>query len=84
MPAAYQAADLRRHFQLMNERFRALEEQMARVSAAAGVDYSPSGAKVPGDVVDLARAGKGVDAIKRYRELTNASFEDAPAVVSGL
>jgi ribosomal protein L7/L12 len=84
MPASYQASDLQRHFQIVNERFRALEEQMARVSAAAGVDYSPPGAEVPADIVDLARAGKGMDAIKRYRELTNASFEDARTVVSGL
>jgi ribosomal protein L7/L12 len=84
MPAAYQAADLQRIFGQMNDRFRALEEQMARVSAAAGVPYTPPSATAPADVVDLARAGKSMDAIRRYRELTNASFEDARAVVAGL
>ena len=84
MPAAYEAADLQRNFQRMTERFRALEDQVARLSAAAGLPYEQPGQNVPADVVQLAQAGKGMDAIKRYRELTNASFEDARAVVGGL
>jgi ribosomal protein L7/L12 len=84
MPAAYQAADLQRKFGEMNERFRALEQAVAQIAAATGVVYQPPGADVPDDVVQLAQAGKAMEAVKRYRELTGAGFEDARAVVSGL
>jgi ribosomal protein L7/L12 len=39
---------------------------------------------VPPDVIALAEAGKQLEAIKRYRELTNADFEKARDVVSAL
>jgi ribosomal protein L7/L12 len=39
---------------------------------------------VPDEVVTLARAGKQLDAIKRYRELTGANIDQAREVVIGL
>jgi ribosomal protein L7/L12 len=39
---------------------------------------------VPADVAELARAGKSLDAIKRYRELTGASMDEAKAVIAGI
>jgi hypothetical protein len=39
---------------------------------------------VPAEVIELKRAGKTLDAMRKYRELTGASAEEANAVVSGL
>jgi ribosomal protein L7/L12 len=84
MPAAYQASDLQRKFGEVSDRFRALEEAVAQIAAATGVAYQPPGADVPDEVVQLAQAGKALDAVKLYRQLTGADFEAARAVVSGL
>jgi hypothetical protein len=84
MPAAYEAADLQRIFGRMNERLRAIESQLAILSEKAGVPYEQPGAEVPPEVVELAHAGKQMEAIKRYRELTSADFDQAREVVAGL
>ena len=84
MPAAYEAADLNRRFQQINERLRAIEAQLALLSEKAGVPYEAAVDDVPPDVIALAEAGKQMEAIKRYRELTNADFEKARDVVSAL
>jgi ribosomal protein L7/L12 len=84
MPAAYEATDLNRRFQQINQRLRAIEAQLALLSEKAGIDYDAPADEVPPDVVELAEAGKSMEAIKRYRELTNADFEKARDVVSGL
>lgn len=84
MPAAYEAADLNRRFHQINERLRAIEAQLALLSEKAGVPYDGPSEDVPPDVVALAEAGKQLEAIKRYRELTNADFEKARDVVSAL
>jgi ribosomal protein L7/L12 len=84
MPAAYQAADLQRIFGTIKERLRAIEAQLELLSEQAGVPYERPGEEVPPEVVELAVAGKSLEAIKRYRELTNAEFEEARAVVAGL
>jgi hypothetical protein len=36
-------------------------------------EVRPDGASVPADVLELARAGNTIDAIKRYRELTEST-----------
>jgi ribosomal protein L7/L12 len=41
----------------------------------------PRAGEVPPDVVMLARSGKKIEAIKRYRELTNADLKTAKNVV---
>jgi ribosomal protein L7/L12 len=84
MPAAYEAADLQRIFGTIKDRLRAIEEQLAVLSRQAGVPYDKPGEEVPPEVLELAVAGKSMEAIKLYRELTNAEFEEARAVVSGL
>ena len=38
----------------------------------------------PGEVVELVRAGKTLEAIKRYRELTGAGSDEAREVVTGI
>ena len=84
MPAAYQADDLQRIFQRINDRMRAIEAQLGILSEKAGVPYDQPGEDVTKEVVDLARAGKTLEAIKLYRELTNADFETARDVVTGI
>ena len=84
MPAAYQAGDLQRIFQRINDRMRAIEEQLAMLSEKAGVPYSPPSEGAPPEVVALARSGDTLGAIKKYRELTNADFETARDVVTAI
>jgi len=71
-------------FERVNKRLRAIEDQLALLSEAAGIPYTPPGAGVPQEVIDLAHAGKTMDAIKKYRELTGADFGEANAIVTGL
>lgn len=84
MPATYQTSDLQRMFGKLNERVRAIESQLAILSEKAGVPYDQPGEDVPPEVVELARAGNQLEAIKRYRELTNADFDTARDVVGGV
>ena len=84
MPAAYEAADLNRRFGQINERFRAIEEQLAVLSRQAGVPYTPPVDEVPPEVAQLAQAGDQMGAIKKYRELTGADFDAARQVVAGI
>lgn len=84
MPAAYQAGDLQQIFQRINDRIRAIEEHLVVLSEKAGVAYSLPGEGLPKEVIELARAGKTLEAIKLYRELTNADFETAKAAVEAV
>jgi ribosomal protein L7/L12 len=84
MPAAYQAGDLQQIFQRINDRIRAIEEHLVVLSEKAGVAYSLPSEGAPKEVVELARAGKTLEAIKLYRELTNADFESAKAAVEAI
>ena len=66
-----------------------VEEALGRI---VGLEYEPMGrsntrpdaAGVPADVLELARAGKKLDAIKRYRELTGADIAHAREVIDSL
>jgi len=49
-----------------------------------GLAYDVPGTGVPADVVDLARAGDILGAVKRYREITGVGFEEARDVVTGI
>lgn len=75
--------------ELINKRLDWIEENLGRVIGLQYVpmgrgDHRPDETPVPPDVVELARAGKTQDAIKRYRELTGVDFSHAQAVVSAL
>jgi ribosomal protein L7/L12 len=39
---------------------------------------------IPADVIGLVAAGKKIQAIKRYRELTGTDLREAKAVIDGL
>jgi ribosomal protein L7/L12 len=84
MPGEYSQATLQAHFEQINKRLEAIEQTLVLLSKTVGVPYSPPLADVPTEVIELARAGDQLGAMKRYRELTGASFDQARDVVVGL
>ena len=54
------------------------------ISEKLDLPYENPGDGVPAEVVELARAGERIDAVKRYRALTGASLDVAHDVVSKL
>jgi hypothetical protein len=68
----------------LEARLAAVEEQLKRVSEAAGVPFDDPASGVPDEVVELARSGDRVNAVRRYRELTNVDGNEARAVVDRL
>lgn len=52
--------------------------------AAVGYRYAPMNSGVAPEVVELAKAGQALKAMRLYRELTGASSEQARAIVMGL
>jgi ribosomal protein L7/L12 len=77
-------SDIRPAFSQLGERLDAIERQLEVLSKAAGVPYARPLAEIPPEIVELARTGKTIEAIRQYRELTNASLEDARRVVLSL
>jgi ribosomal protein L7/L12 len=65
-------------------RLRRLEEQVALLSEKLGLPFDDPGAGMPREVVELARNGRKIEAIKRYRELTGVGLAEAKDVVDGL
>jgi ribosomal protein L7/L12 len=68
----------------MRARCRSIEAQLAVLSNKVGVPYVNPSASVPPEVAELAKAGKRLEAMKRYRELTNATAEEARQVVQSV
>ena len=83
MPA-WNPAEMPRLFDRLNERVRAIEAQLTILSEKAGLPYEAPSDGVPEDVVELARAGKQLEAVTRYRELTGADIDEAREVVGRL
>jgi ribosomal protein L7/L12 len=75
--------DDHRLFELLSKRLDYIEEHLTRLGAAVGYQYAPmnSGPEVPPEVRDLVRAGKKIQAINRYRELTGVGLKEAKDVV---
>ncbi len=63
------------------KRLQAIEEQLDILSRQAGVPYSRPGSGLPPSVRDLALAGKTIQAIRAYRQLTGASLIEAKDAV---
>ena len=84
MPAEFQAEQLLRRFNAINERLRNIEAQLTVLSDKAGVPYTAPAEEAPADVVELARGGDVLGAMKRYREVTGADADTAREVVLGL
>ena len=71
-------------FERINERLRAIEAQLEVLSEKTGVPYERPGKEVPQEVVDLRVAGKELEAMKLYRELTGADAKEAQEVIAGI
>ena len=84
MSGVYSQQDLERHFAGINERLGAIEAQLKILSEKAGVEYQPPLETIPEDIVELARAGKKIEAVKRYREVVNDDPDEARKVVGGI
>jgi ribosomal protein L7/L12 len=84
MPGEYSPATLAAHFDATNRRLAEIEAQLSRLSEKVGLPYVNPTASVPPDVLDLARGGDQLGAMKRYRELTGATMDEARSVVAGL
>lgn len=61
-----------------------VEAQVVLISQHLGLSYAVEDLGVPQEVMDLARAGNRLQAIAKYRELTNTDLEEARQVVDQL
>jgi ribosomal protein L7/L12 len=86
MAGEYSQATLKAHFDATNKRLAAIEEQLKRLSDAAGIGYSTFAEEneVPEEVAQLAASGDQLGAMKKLRELTGMGFEQARDIVAGL
>jgi hypothetical protein len=66
----------------LHERLDYIEKYLVDLGQAAGYRYVPFSTGLPAEVAELARAGKTLEAIKLYRQLTDASFEQARTAVA--
>jgi ribosomal protein L7/L12 len=84
VPAVYSDLQVTSYIQEFFERFQRIEAQLGLVSEKLGIPFELPSDGLPAEVVELARSGDRLGAVKRYRELTNASFEEARNAVSKL
>jgi ribosomal protein L7/L12 len=76
----------------INLRLDHIENHIVNISktGTAGLRYVPMGRRspdrsgVPQEVLDLVQAGDRMGAIRRYRELTGVSTQDAADAIDGL
>jgi ribosomal protein L7/L12 len=68
--------------QALTERLDHIERHLADVARKGGYHYAPFDSGLPPEVVELARAGKTLEAVKRYRALTGASLDQAKNAVA--
>ena len=69
------------------DRLERLEQQVAILSERLGVTFDDAAIgddAVPAEVVELARAGRRVEAVKLYGELTGADLALATSVVNAI
>lgn len=82
--AVYSPGDVTVYIQEFFDRFRAIEAQLALISEKLGIPYESPADSAPREVVELVHAGKRIEAVTRYRQLTNASLDEAREVISRL
>jgi len=70
------------------DRLERLEQQVALISEHLQLPFpaadADATADVPEEVVELARAGRRVEAIKRYGDLTGIGISTATSVVNAI
>ncbi len=74
-------SDVEPRFERINKRLENLEQCLVAVASKLGVPFTPPSSELPADVVELARSGDRLGAIKRYRELTGADVKEARAKI---
>lgn len=82
--SAYNELQLSSFVDQIFKRLQGIENQLAILSEKTGVPYDRPADKAPDEVVELARSGDRMGAIKKYRELTGADMGEAQEVVEGL
>jgi hypothetical protein len=73
--------DLLPRLQRLADRLDYIEKYLVDLGEATGYRYGPFSSGLPAEVAELARAGKTLEAVKLYRQLTNASFDQAKVAV---
>ncbi|MCB1004092.1 MAG: hypothetical protein KDB35_07890 [Acidimicrobiales bacterium] len=83
MDDALRAEQVDSRFGNLNARLEAIEWNIARLLTQAGLDWEqpPAPTGPDAEIVALVRAGKTIEAIKRYRELTGTDLATAKAAV---
>jgi len=76
--------DIRPLMQGLAKRLDYIEQHPVLLGQAVGYAYAPYGGDGPPEVKELMRAGKTLEAIKRYREATGASLAQAQEYVNSL
>jgi len=86
MPGAYNAEELQSRFDAIVRRFDWIEEYLVSLGQAVGRPYQTytDSLNIPAEVVALVRAGKRLQAVQRYRQLTGGSVEQAVQLLAGL
>lgn len=75
-------SDLMPRLEGLAERLDHIEKYLVDLGRLTGHRYAPYSTGVPAGVAELARAGKTLEAVKLYRQLTNASLDQAKAAVA--
>jgi hypothetical protein len=74
-------SDLQPGLEALVERLDYIEKYLIDLGQVAGYRYTPFSTGLPPEVAELAQAGKTLEAVKLYRQLTNANFGQAKAAV---
>jgi hypothetical protein len=74
-------SDLQPRLDGLVERLDYIERYLVELGQVAGHRYAPFSTGLPPDVADLVRAGKTLDAVRLYRQLTNATLDQAKLAV---
>ena len=86
MGEQYDNEQLSKFVDALFERLERVEKQVLALSQGSGVPVEGASAAsaVPQDVVELARSGDRIAAVKRYREATGVSLDEARQAVEQL
>jgi hypothetical protein len=82
MTQQYNDAQLTSYVDQLFKRLERIETQLRLVSEKVGIPMEVPANDLPEDVVELARAGDRLGAIKRLRELTQLTAEEAREAVA--
>jgi hypothetical protein len=66
------------------ERLERLEQQVALISRHLGLGSDGRSDDIPAEVVELARAGRQLEAVRRYAELTGLDIGTATSIVNAI